>query len=167
MDPFLGEIRLFGGNFAPQDWAFCNGQLLPISQNQALFSLLGTQYGGDGRTTFALPDLRGRCAPHPGMGLVQGQSGGSETVTLQSQHLPAHGHLPRCAAQGGTDKPSGGYWAGDGSGNTAAYAPASDGTPLAASALAPAGGGQPHENMQPFLALNFIIALSGIYPSRS
>ena len=96
-DPFIGEVRLFGGNYAPNGWALCDGQLLPIAQNEALFSLLGTTYGGDGQTTFALPDLRGRCAPHPGGGVLQGETGGSEVVTLQAAHTPAHPHAAAVA----------------------------------------------------------------------
>lgn len=166
-DPFIGEVRLFGGNYAPNGWALCDGQLLPIAQNEALFSLLGTTYGGDGQTTFALPDLRGRCAPHPGGGVLQGETGGSEVVTLQAAQMPVHTHAARCATGGSTGKPGGAYWASEGSGNAAPYSTTQNGTALAAGAVQSAGGAQPHENMQPFLAMNFIIALFGIYPSRN
>ncbi|PWV59516.1 phage tail protein [Plasticicumulans acidivorans] len=166
-DPFLGEIRLFAGTYAPLGWALCDGRLLPISQNDALFSLFGTLYGGDGINTFGLPDLRGRCAPHAGQGLLQGALGGSENVTLTTAQLPAHSHPLRCASVAQTLTPSGGYWASDGSGNVAPYSTTLGGSALAAGAVAPAGASQPHENMQPFLALNFIVALEGIYPSRS
>ena len=166
-DPFIGEIRLFGGNFAPQGWATCDGQLLSIAQNTALFSLLGTTYGGNGQTTFGLPDLRGRASPHQGGGLELGQSTGSETVTLAGGQLPAHGHLANAASAATSLSPAGQYWAADPGGGVAAYNSAANGQTLAPAAVAPAGGGQPHDNLQPFLTVNFIMALEGIFPSRS
>jgi microcystin-dependent protein len=167
MDPFLGEIRMFGGNFAPAGWATCDGQLLPIAQNTALFSLIGTIYGGNGQTTFALPDLRGRLPVHTGSGLAIGQAGGSETVTLTATNLPAHTHVANAASAGTTLGPASQYWAADPGENVAPYAAAPDGNVMSGAAIGAQGGSQPHENMQPFLAITFIIALQGIYPSRS
>jgi microcystin-dependent protein len=167
MDPFLGEIRMFGGNFAPQGWATCDGQILPIAQNTALFSLLGTTYGGNGQTTFALPDLRGRLPVHIGGGLTIGQAGGSETVILTTTNLPAHTHTANAASAATTLSPAGQYWAADPGANVAPYAAAPDGSVMSGTAIGAQGGSQPHANMQPFLAVTFIIALEGIYPSRS
>jgi microcystin-dependent protein len=167
MDPFLGEIRMFGGNFAPQGWATCDGQILSIAQNTALFSLLGTTYGGNGQTTFALPDLRGRLPVHIGGGLTMGQAGGSETVILTTTNLPAHTHATNAASAATTLSPAGQYWAADPGENVAPYAAAPDGRVMSGTAIGAQGGSQPHENMQPFLAVTFIIALEGIYPSRS
>ena len=170
-DPFVAEIRIFPFNFAPKGWAWCNGQLMPISQNTALFSLLGTTYGGDGKTTFALPNLQGSAPLHPGQsqGLSLydlGQMGGSETVTLLESEMPAHSHTMRCTTQDNADVKQ--------VTNTAAFAPAVGGTPyqatpnaaLAFESLAPAGGSQPHNNMQPYLTLYFNIALQGVFPPR-
>jgi microcystin-dependent protein len=167
MDPFLGEIWMFGGNFAPQGRATCDGQILPIAQNTALFSLLGTTYGGNGQTTFALPDLRGRLPVHIGGGLTIGQAGGSETVTLTATNLPAHTHVANAASAGTTLGPAGHYWAADPGENVAPYAAAPDSKVMSGAAIGAQGGSQPHENMQPFLAVTFIMALEGIYPSRS
>lgn len=185
MEPTLAEIRLFAGNFAPRGWAFCDGQLLPISQNQALFSLLGTIYGGDGRTTFALPDLRGRApiAPRHGPGLSdyrEGQKGGVETVTLIETQIPGHNHSATPQLQtgmAGNVAPATATQAGPqtsaGTTQIPAYSQAAADTTLAGSAvtgsvaLANAGGNQSHENRQPWIALNYIIALQGIFPSRS
>lgn len=170
-DPFIGEIRLFGGNFAPQGWAFCNGQLLPISQNTALFSLLGTTYGGDGRTTFALPDLQGRAPLHPGQGpglspRDLGESGGSATVTLLASQIPTHTHaVGASAADAGERSPAGQRFAND-VGSLTSYAAPGSPAPLAPSALGAAGGSAAHNNVQPSLGLTFIIALQGIYPPR-
>jgi microcystin-dependent protein len=164
-DPFLGEIKMFGGNFAPNGWAMCNGQLLPIVQNSALFSLLGTTYGGDGIQTFALPDLRGRVPLHFGQGpglsnYSLGDRSGEETVTLNTNQIPAHQHAqPATAAEEGTNRPGSAVPAKGG-----VYAAATDGTTMAPTT--PAGGSQPHDNRQPYLGLNFIIALQGIYPPR-
>jgi microcystin-dependent protein len=167
MDPFLGEIRMFGGNFAPQGWATCDGQILPIAQNTALFSLLGTTYGGNGQSTFALPDLRGRLPVHIGGGLTIGQAGGSETVILTTTNLPAHTHVANAASAATTLSPAGQYWAADPGANVAPYAAAPDGRVMSGTAIGAQGGNQPHANLQPFLAVTFIIALEGIYPSRS
>jgi microcystin-dependent protein len=168
MDPFIGEIRMFGGNFAPQGWAFCAGQLLSISENTALFNLLGTTYGGDGQTTFGLPDLRGRAPIHTNPTYPQGAMVGTEQVTLTQSNLPAHPHLAAAlSGQGSNGKPDGAVWAGSTlSDNLYKDAPTSP-TTMLASALSPAGGNQPHDNMQPYLVLNFIIALEGIYPSQN
>jgi len=175
-DQFVAEIRIFGGNFAPLGWAFCNGQLLPIAQNTALFSLLGTNFGGNGTSTFGLPNLQG-AAPlgmGQGPGLTNraiGQTGGEPTVTLLSTQTPAHNHNAQAAATGGTDSPTGTVWGEAREGKTPVhlYAPSNAGTNVAmnASVLSPVGGGQPHNNLQPYLVLTFIIAQQGIYPSRS
>ncbi len=163
-EPFIGEIQLFAFQFAPRGWAQCNGQLLPIMQNQALFSLLGTMYGGDGRTTFALPDLRGRVPLHVDAAYSQGQRGGEETHTLTVVELPAHTHTPLASSAAlSSPSPANAAWADMG---TASYA-ASPNTQMAANAIAPAGGSQPHENRSPFLTVGFCIALQGIFPSRS
>lgn len=167
-EPFIAEIRIFAGNFAPRGWAFCNGQLLPIAQNTALFSLIGTTYGGDGRTTTALPNMEGRTPMHPGRGpgltaRRLGERGGAETVTLSEAQMPNHRHTLGGAAEVANQRtPVNNYLAvgngmyGDGS---AARTPA--GVPLPN-----AGGSQAHNNMQPFLTMNFIIALVGLFPSR-
>jgi microcystin-dependent protein len=170
-EPYLGEIRMVGFNFAPQGWALCNGQLLAISQNTALFSLLGTYYGGDGITNFALPNLQSRVAIHQGQGAglspyVIGQQGGTENVTLNSQQMPSHNHLVNTvAAQGSQTRPVNNLLAATAS-NTYAPAP-SDGSTLNPVAVGNAGGNQPHPNVQPYLCVNFIIALQGIYPPRN
>jgi microcystin-dependent protein len=171
MDPFVGEIRITGFNFAPTGWALCNGQILPISQNTALFSLLGTYYGGDGRSTFALPNLQDRSAVHWGQGpglspRVLGETGGEASVTLAANEMPAHSHalLADAAATTGTPSPTVDLAQTPG---PAIYGGTSNPVAMAASALSVAGGGQPHENRQPYLVLNYIIALQGIYPPRS
>ncbi len=167
-EPFLGEIKMFGGNFAPVGYAQCNGQLLPISQNQALFSILGTTYGGDGRTTYALPDLRGRVPIHFGQGpglssYVEGELGGTESVTLQASQMPSHSHSVNSnSGDASAPSPQGTVPAGQG-----AYAAAANGTLMNSGMIAATGGSQPHTNIQPFLAVNFIIALQGIYPTRN
>jgi microcystin-dependent protein len=167
-EPYLGEIRMFGGTFAPQGWALCDGQLLTISDNDALFSLLGTTYGGDGQTTFALPDLRGRVPVHQGQGpglsnRAPGEAGGAEAVTLATPQLPAHTHTPGANSGTGTQSnPAGNVWA---AGLTAFIAPGSSDSSMASSSVGAVGGGQPHENMLPFQAVNFIIALEGVFPS--
>lgn len=163
-EPFLGEIQFFAFQFPPRGWAQCNGQLLPISQNQALFSLLGTMYGGNGQTTFALPDLRGRVPLHTGNGFVQGQSGGEESHRLTVAELPAHMHMAMASsAAPSSPSPANAAWADAGITSYAAGANA----PMAGNAVAPAGNSQPHENRSPFLAVGFCIALAGIYPSRN
>jgi microcystin-dependent protein len=173
MDPFVAEIRIFAGNFAPGGWAFCNGQLLPISQNTALFSLLGTYYGGNGQSTFGLPNLQGSAPIGEGQGpgltpRSLGEIGGAPTVTLMGSQIPAHTHAPNAVTGGGnTTSPASAVWASQ-AGRTPppAYASAAN-VQLGAGAIGPAGNGQPHNNMPPFLTLNFIIALQGVYPPRS
>jgi microcystin-dependent protein len=164
-EPFVGEIRLMSFNFRPKGWAMCNGQLLPINQNQALFALLGTMYGGDGRTTFALPDLRGRTVIHTGSGHTQGESAGEQAHTLTANEMPTHLHPLNASSSAGNDPTPGAHVLASPL-NLSYRAP--DGlTPLAAGTIAGAGGSQAHPNMQPFLALNFCIALVGIFPSRN
>lgn len=172
MDPFIGEVKLFAGNFAPRGWAFCDGQLLPISQNSALFSILGTTYGGDGRTTFALPDLRGRVplGPRHGAGLSNyslGQKGGQENVTLTTTQIPSHHHsINAVSATGNNAAPQNNFLA-----NTAGldreYSNANPDVQMNSNMVGNTGGGQSHENRQPYLAINYIIALQGVFPSRS
>ncbi len=172
-DPFLGEIRVSPLNFAPRGWAFCQGQLLAISQNTALFALLGTTYGGNGQTTFALPDLRGRVAVHVGQGpglspYDLGQVGGTETVTLTAAQLAPHTHAANCIdANGDQYAPNNAIWAKDVAQNPQYGAAKAAGT-MAQNIIGSAGsgGGQPHNNMQPYLALNYCIALQGIFPQR-
>ena len=163
-EPFIGEIQVFPFGFAPRGWAQCNGQLLPINQNQALFSLLGTTYGGDGQTTFALPDLRGRVPMGVSSDFVPGQMSGEERHMLMDSEIPAHVHQAiASSASPSSPNPSGATWA-----NTGANAYTADpAAQMASNAVAPAGGDQPHENRSPYLTLNFCIALVGIYPSRS
>jgi microcystin-dependent protein len=172
-DPFVAEIRIYPFNFAPKGWAFCDGQLLPISQNTALFSLLGTTYGGDGKSTFALPDMQGNSPMHPGQGPGLslhdlGETGGSETVTLLESEIPAHTHsLNAQGAPADTNVPVG-FSIARVIGATP-YLPPAGAPPLVAmsdNALPPAGGDQPHNNMQPYLTLNFCIALQGVFPAR-
>lgn len=169
---FVGEIRLFGGNFAPAGWAFCDGALLAISENETLFNLIGTTYGGDGQTTFALPDLRGRAPLHSGSGggssYLIGQSGGVEQVTLTSNQIPTHTH----PALGSTDVATTSQVSGNvlasvsAAGTVNAYGVLTPLTPLSASSLQNVGGSQPHDNMQPFLCVSYIISLFGIFPSQ-
>jgi len=165
--PYLGEIKLVSFNFAPRGWAFCNGQLLPINQNQALFSLLGTTYGGDGRTTFALPDLRGRMPLHSGGEISLGQAGGEFAHTLNVNEMPNHSHRAYASvAQASTADPNGALLARKGRLTADAF----NGTPntsLVPTQVSASGGSQPHENTQPYLALNFAIALQGVFPSQN
>jgi microcystin-dependent protein len=167
-EPFLAEIRITSFNFAPKGWALCNGQLLPINQNQALFSLLGTTYGGDGRVNFALPNLRGRTPVHMGAGLTLGEQGGAEAVTLLSASFPSHTHELRATAEvASSTEPAGRVLAKKPRFGADVYAaPPGAPTALAATSLTNAGGSQPHTNLQPFLTLNFVIALQGIFPSQ-
>lgn len=172
-EPFIAEVRIFAGNFAPRGWAFCDGQLLPISQNTALFSLIGTTYGGDGRTTTALPNLQGRAPMHPGRGpgLTDrrlGQSGGVETVTLTEAQMPSHAHqVGSTASRSSSPTPVGNSF-NVSVGDTAYQTDTSSNlTPMAGNMVGNAGGSQPHNNMQPFLTISFIIALVGLYPSRN
>jgi len=174
-EPFVAEIRIFAGNFAPRGWAFCNGQLLPISQNTALFSLIGTTYGGDGRSTTALPNMAGRAPMHPGRGpgLTSrrlGEKGGVEMVTLTEAQMPNHDHtLMGTTAPGSSTQPAGNAFAR--SPPPAVFNVYRTGSPAtvagAENVMDNAGGSQAHNNMQPFMAINYIIALVGLYPSRS
>ena len=170
-DPFVAEIRIFPFNFAPKGWAFCDGQLMPISQNTALFSLLGTFYGGDGKSTFALPNLQGSAPVHQGQGqglseYFLGQNGGTEFVTLLQSEMPAHSHAMNIAgSEALSNTPAGQYFAVGAGINM--YTPAAALTPMAIEALTVAGGSLPHNNMMPYLGLTFIIALQGIFPARS
>lgn len=173
-DPYVGEIRTVGFNFAPTGWALCDGQLLPISQNTALFSLLGTYYGGDGRTTFALPDLNGATAIGQGQGQglsdrFLGEAGGETAVTLLTSEMPVHSHQVKAvAAAGTTGDAANGAWAQPRYGRVTRNAfAASANTELRGDAFAPTGGSQPHNNLPPSLTLNFIIALQGVFPPRS
>jgi microcystin-dependent protein len=162
-EPFLSEIRLMSFGFAPNGWALCNGQFLPINQNQALFSLLGTTYGGNGQTTFALPDLRGRVPIHFGSGHSLGEQGGEQAHTLSINELAAHSHAPAASTAATTPDPAGAVWADPGKaayGNGGAYA-------LDPAAIGSVGGSQAHLNMQPYLTLSFCIALQGIFPSQN
>lgn len=169
-EPLLGEIRAFGFNFAPRGWAFCDGQLLAINQNQALFALLGTTYGGDGRTTFALPDLRSRVVVGEGSGpglstYPLGSEGGAESVTLTTEQLAAHGHAVGASnARGRARRPGGRFLSRVTRGR--AYGPEAD-VELNAATVAPAGGDQPHLNVQPYVTLNYCIAVQGLFPSRN
>lgn len=164
-EPYVGEIRLFGGNFAPLGWALCNGQLLQINNNEVLYSLLGTIYGGDGQTTFGLPDLRGRVPIHPGQGSYPlGQVGGTETVTLTGQNLPSHTHRANAHPGNGTAAdPTNRFWAGNN--DFRCYSDVAPNTNFAAGAVGVSGGSQPHDNMMPFVTVSYIIAVEGIYPS--
>jgi microcystin-dependent protein len=170
-DPFVAEIRIFPFNFAPHGWAFCNGQLLPISQNTALFSLLGTTYGGDGKSNFALPNMQGNTPMHPGQGPGLslhdlGETDGSDVVTLLESEIPAHSHGMSVSSQLGLENaPTSQLFAmGDG---INLYGPANNLTSMSNQALAPAGGDMPHNNMMPYLTLNFCIALQGVFPPRT
>lgn len=173
-DPYVGEIRMFGGNFAPQGWAFCNGQLMPIAENDALFSLIGTIYGGDGQSTFALPDLRGRVPVHQGAGpglspYRIGTVCGTEEVTLTPAQTPAHSHpLGAHAGPGTTTAPTGAVPAGTSAGALYTAGGPSGAASMGAEAISPStGSSQPHENVMPFQCVSFIISLFGIYPSPS
>jgi microcystin-dependent protein len=167
-DPFVAEIRIFPFNFAPNNWAWCNGQLIPITQNTALYALLGTYYGGDGKSNFALPDLMGRAPMHPGHGSGLslhdlGETGGSETVTLLQSEIPAHSHSLRAVSDdnGVSDSPQNSLPA-----RAKIYSASSSGHTMAPQALTPVGGNQPHNNMMPYLTFYFNIALTGVFPPR-
>lgn len=171
-EPFIAEIRIFAGNFAPRGWAFCDGQLLPIAQNTALFSLIGTTYGGDGRTTTALPNLQGRAPMHPGRGpglsvYRLGQRGGVETTTLSEAQMPDHTHTIRAyVSRSSTFSPKDNLF-NQSVGDTAYLSPPTNLAGMKSDMTQSTGGGQAHTNLQPFLTMNFIIALVGLYPSRS
>ena len=164
--PFIGEIRMFAGNFAPVGWAFCNGALIPISENDALFNLIGTTYGGDGQSTFALPNLQSRVPIHVGPGFALGQTGGVESVTLTTSQIPAHSHVPQCnAGNGNQTSPANGIWAQ--LPNITAYSDAAPSLLMDPAAIGSSGGSQPHDNMIPFLVINFILSLFGVFPSQT
>jgi microcystin-dependent protein len=165
--PYVGEIRMFAGNFAPAGWAFCDGALMPIAQNDTLFQLIGTTYGGDGESTFARPDLRGRIPIHQGEGFILAETGGAEEVTLTVQQVPGHTH-PLLAAQtiGNANSPAGSVLA-ESPGGVKPYIEDAPSLNMSTSAISPIGGSQPHTNLQPYLCINFIISLSGIFPQRS
>jgi microcystin-dependent protein len=170
-DPFVAEIRIFPFNFAPKGWALCDGQILPLSQNTALFSLLGTTYGGDGKSNFALPNLQGNAPMHPGQGPGLslhdlGETGGSDTVSLLESEIPSHSHSVTASQQDGLERTPAGQLLATGIGISQYQAPGQL-TNLSPNAVAAAGGDQPHNNMQPYLTLNFCIALQGVYPPRT
>jgi microcystin-dependent protein len=165
-EPFLAEIRIVGFNFAPRGWTLCDGQILPINQNWSLYSLLGTTYGGDGRTSFGLPDLRGRTPIHVGNSYPLGTSGGEETHTLNDNEMPQHTHSLRASSQDGAlHTPQNAYWAA--TSTRSAFSNGVPDTTMASANVIAMGDGQAHNNMQPYLALNFIIALQGLFPSRN
>lgn len=166
--PYVGEIRMFAGNFAPAGWMFCEGQLLPISEYETLFNLIGTTYGGDGQSTFALPDLRGRLPIHQGGGFTLAESGGVEEVTLTVQQIPAHSH-PYLATTNlaAASSPQGNVVAALNVAANDIYIPAAGTTPLSPNAISATGGSQPHSNFQPYLCINFIISLFGVFPSQT
>jgi microcystin-dependent protein len=174
-DPFLGEIRPVGFNFAPVGWALCDGQIMSISQNTALFSLLGTNFGGNGVSTFGLPNLQGCFPLHVGQGnglstYVVGESGGADSVTLTQQQMPSHAHTPQASVgTGSTNSPSGAIWAQPHFGRSLdqVYDAAGGLAPMSSSILGSTGSSQPHNNLSPYLVINFVIALQGIFPARS
>jgi microcystin-dependent protein len=163
-EPFLGELRLISFNFAPKGWALCNGQTLAINQNQALFSLLGTFYGGNGQTTFSLPNLQGRAPIHFGNGFNPGQTGGETTHQLTASEMPSHAHAVSAYPTPTTGDPNGAAWAQS---TQTAYGAATNLVPMAPAAIGTGGNSQPHDNMPPYLVLNWVIALQGIFPSRN
>jgi len=162
--PYVGEIRMFAGNFAPAGWMFCEGQLLPISENETLFQLIGTTYGGDGQSTFALPDLRGRIPLHQGNGFILAETGGAESITLTVNQIPAHSHPLLASTDTAQDtQPTGKVLAQ--SATALMYIEDTAATAFAAQSIGPVGGSQPHTNFQPYLCVDFIISLFGIFPS--
>ena len=164
--PFVGEIRMFGGNFAPLGWMFCNGQLLPISENETLFQLIGTTYGGDGQTTFALPDLRGRLPIHQGNGFILAQNGGVEQVTLTVNQMPTHSHAVLATTTVANEQPPANNLLAQ-TGTFDGYQSAEPAIAMATQAVSAVGGNQPHDNFQPYLCVDFIISLFGIFPQQS
>lgn len=166
-NPYIGEIRIFAGSFAPAGWAFCDGGLLPISENDILFVVIGTTYGGDGQSTFALPDLRGRVPVHQGNGSTLAESGGVESVTLTVNQIPTHSHAARCSSGGANTSanPLNAVWNISDVTQYATSAVPVDGT-MSPASLSPAGGSQPHDNMLPYLGLNFILSLFGRFPQQ-
>jgi microcystin-dependent protein len=164
--PYVGEIRMFAGNFAPQGWMFCEGQLLPIAENDTLFNLIGTTYGGDGQSTFALPDLRGRIPLHFGNGFTQAETGGAETVTLTVNQIPAHTHPFLASINVSQDTSPSNKTVGQ-SGSALLYIQDVTDSNLSPQAVSTVGGNQPHDNLQPYLCIDFIISLFGIFPSQS
>ena len=173
-EPYIGEIRMFAGTFAPNGWMLCDGQVLPISENETLFNLIGTTYGGDGQSTFALPDLQGRLPLHMGTNASSGttfqlaEKSGVESVTLTTQQIPVHTHPLQCAASGGTpnSNPKDGYWAPT---DVTVYSTAASTVQMGNPAISsgPTGGSQPHDNFMPYLCINFIISLFGVFPSQT
>jgi microcystin-dependent protein len=164
--PYVGEIRMFAGNFAPAGWMFCEGQLLPISENETLFQLIGTTYGGDGQSTFALPDLRGRIPLHQGNSFVLAETGGAEEITLTVQQIPAHSHAALATNNvGNSTNPQGNILAAGTTVAASPYGTDAPTAPLNASTIGSVGGSQPHNNFQPYLCVDFIISLFGIFPS--
>jgi microcystin-dependent protein len=161
--PYVGEIRMFAGNFAPAGWMFCEGQLLPISENERLFQLIGTTYGGDGQSTFGLPDLRGRIPIHQGNGFILAETGGAEEITLTVNQMPAHSHAFLATGAAATSRDPLNLMFGTASGDL--YNQVLDAIPLSPQAMSPVGGNQPHTNFQPYLCVDFIISLFGIFPS--
>jgi microcystin-dependent protein len=168
--PYVGEIRMVGFNFAPVGWALCDGQLIPISENEVLFNLIGTTYGGDGQQTFALPDLRSRIPIHAGQGpglssRVLAEMAGTESVTLTTQQIPSHNHAAQAvAASGNQSSPGNGIWADSGQG---AYGTGAGSLAMKSTLIAASGGSQPHDNLMPYLTINFVISLYGVYPSAT
>ena len=163
--PYVGEIRMFAGNFAPVGWMFCEGQLLPISENETLFQLIGTTYGGDGQSTFALPDLRGRIPIHQGNGHVLAETGGAEEITLTVNQIPAHSHPMLAATAAGTSANPGNNVVAQTDGTIFTYIADPPAVNLNPAAVGPVGGSQPHTNFQPYLCVDFIISLFGLFPS--
>jgi len=166
--PYVGEIRMFAGNFAPAGWMFCEGQLLPISEYETLFNLIGTTYGGDGQSTFALPDLRGRIPIHMGNGFTLAETGGVETVTLTVSQIPAHSHSALATNNpASSTAPQGQVLASGSVSSTQPYGTDAPTAPLSPNTVGPVGGSQPHDNFQPYLCVDFIISLFGIFPSQT
>ena len=167
-DQYVGEIRMFSGTYAPIGWLLCNGQLLNISQYEALYTLIGTTYGGDGRSTFAVPDLRGRVPIHMGSGYTLGQMAGTEKVTLTASQMPAHTHIPNASNVAATSiSPANAFWATSSASNVAPYSTTAPNTTMNPAMISSVGGNQSHDNIMPFLTVSFIIATEGVFPSQS